>query len=141
MSSSVTYSSNKEFIDSRSFRFGDLFIVDDSLVSIPQSDRIPGCRTIHPERWVVVVSNNSENHHPLCPVVTVIPLSHRTDLKRLYDVELFCDKDNVKVNCLTQTKLMQPMLKKDLGKHKGTISPDKQAELYMAISNVFGFDE
>ncbi|MFD1416008.1 type II toxin-antitoxin system PemK/MazF family toxin [Oceanobacillus jeddahense] len=118
---STSYRSRRDLKDEREFQFGDVWKVDDRDVSIPQIDKL-NSRSIHKERWVVVVSNNSENTHPLCPIVTVAPLSHRTDLKRTLDLDIYRDSDNVKVDCVLQLKLSQPILKVDLFEYQGSIS-------------------
>ncbi|MET3699364.1 PemK-like, MazF-like toxin of type II toxin-antitoxin system [Bacillus oleivorans] len=71
----------------RKFEFGSVWKIDDRDVTIPQVDKL-GKRKEHEERWVVVISNNRENYHQLCPIVTVAPLSHRTDLKKPFDLGL-----------------------------------------------------
>ncbi|MGD6942461.1 type II toxin-antitoxin system PemK/MazF family toxin [Cytobacillus gottheilii] len=97
-----------------------------------------GTRNTHVERWVVVVSNNSENYHPLCPVVTVAPLSSRTDLKKKHDLELFSNSDHVKDDCLLQLKLSQLILKKELYDLQGEISQDKKVELQVTLETYYG---
>jgi len=134
---SQTYRNNRDFFDSREFNFGQVWKLDDSEIVIPQIDHL-GTRTIHTERWVVVISNNSENYHPLCPIVTVAPLSTRSDLKKLHDLELSKANDNVKEDCLLQLKLAQPILKKELYELKGYISDDKKVELQVLLETFFG---
>lgn len=135
--SSQSYSSRKDLRDEREFHFGSIWKVDDQDVAIPQIDKL-GDRTIHQERWVVVISNNSENYHPLCPIVTVAPLSHRTDLKRPFDLELFQSRDNVKLDCLLQLKLSQPILKVDLYENQGEISEEAKTELQVLLDEYYG---
>lgn len=134
---SQTYRNNRDFFDNREFNFGQVWKLDDSEIVIPQIDHL-GTRTIHPERWVVVISNNSENYHPLCPIVTVAPLSTRIDLKKMHDLELSKENDNVKDDCLLQLKLGQPILKKELFELKGEISNDKKIELQVLLETYFG---
>lgn len=133
---SANYRDRQELNDSRGFAFGSIWKVDDRNVAIPQVDRME-TRNFHDERWVVVISNNRENYHPLCPVVTVAPLSHRVDLKRPYDLELFRERDNVKVDCLLQLKLAQPILKVDLYENKKEISEQAMIELQALIEDYF----
>jgi len=111
--------------------------VIDSEIVIPNEDHL-GTRKVHVERWVVVVSNNSENYHPLCPVVTVAPLSTRTDLKRMHDLELFSNQDSVKKDCLLQLKLCQPILKKELYNLQGEICQEKKVELQVLLEIFYG---
>ncbi|GGH83472.1 hypothetical protein JOD43_002098 [Pullulanibacillus pueri] len=132
-----SYNSRKQLIDERQFVFGSVWKVDDRHISLPTADRTDS-RKKHEDRWVVVVSNSSENHHPLCPVVSVAPLSHRTDLKRNFDLELFNKRDSVAVDCLLQLKLMQPILKVDLFECQNEISIDAKVELQVLLQEFFG---
>ena len=129
--------SKSELRDEREFNFGSVWKVDDRDIGIPQADKL-NSRTLHNERWVVVISNNTENHHPLCPIVTVAPLSHRVDLQRPFDLLLSKTNDNVKVNCLLQLKLSQPILKVDLFECQGEISLEKKEELMVSLEDFYG---
>lgn len=135
---SSSYGSRRDLKDTREFHFGSVWKVDDRDVSIPQSDKISGARNVHDERWVVVISNNKENYHPLCPIVTIAPLSHRVDLKRDFDLELFKNTDNVKMDCLLQLKLSQPILKVDLYEEQGQISDESKVELQVFLEEFYG---
>lgn len=131
------YESRKDLFDQREFQFGSVWKIDDRDVAIPQMDKL-GQRNLHKDRWVVVISNNNENYHPLCPVVTVAPLSHRVDLKRHYDLELNPVADNVRVPCLLQLKLSQPILKVDLFEEQGQISDEKKEEVQVLLEDFYG---
>lgn len=135
---STEYQSREELRDRREFVFGSVWKIDDRDVEIPQSDKIKKPRFYHKERWVVVISNNSENYHPLCPVVTVAPLSHRIDLKRPFDLDLSKARDNTKVDCLLQLKLSQPILKVDLFEFQGEISDETKEELMILLEDYYG---
>jgi mRNA interferase MazF len=76
----------------------------------------------------------------MCPIVTVAPLSHRTDLKRKFDVLLYVGKDNVKKDCIAQMQLIQPICKVDLGEYLGFISTEKQAEIMDAFLEMIGHE-
>lgn len=132
------YNSKKELRDSREFNFGSIWKVDDRGVDIPQIDRTKKTRSYHPERWVIVISNNNENFHPLCPIVTVAPLSSRTDLKRPFDLELSQSKDNLKYDSVLQLKLSQPILKVDLFDSQGEISDESKEELFVLLEDYYG---
>ncbi|MBN6205038.1 type II toxin-antitoxin system PemK/MazF family toxin [Ralstonia pickettii] len=131
------YQSRSELHDEREFNFGSVWKVDDRDIGIPQIDKLDS-RTLHNERWVVVISNNTENFHPLCPIVTVAPLSHRVDLQRDFDLLLSNTNDNVKVDCLLQLKLSQPILKVDLFENQGEISLEKKEELMVSLEDFYG---
>lgn len=138
--SSKSYQTRNDFRDSREFTFGSVWKVVDDEVVIPYEDRL-GTRKLHAERWVVVISNNEENYHPLCPVVTVAPLSHRVELKRHNDLDLSSQGDSVKVDCLLQLKLSQPIIKKELYDFKGEISDPKKVELQVLLESFYGLTD
>lgn len=134
------YTNRRELIDNREFIFGQIFLIDDEIINLPSSDRIDK-RVTHHDRWVVVISNNDENIHPLAPTVTVAPLSHRIDLKMEFDLEIFKESDCVKVDSLIILKAMQPVCKVDLRDRQGEISDEKKEELIALIQFYFGLEE
>lgn len=140
MSTAPRFPDRKALIDGRKFNFGDVWIVKDKHITMPQSDHI-GKRKYHHKRAVVVISNNNENYHPLCPIVTVAPLSHQVELMKDFDLKLLKEEDNVETDCLLQLKLAQPILKKDLSEFKGTISEGKKVETQVLIEEFFGLIE
>jgi hypothetical protein len=134
-----TYLSKRDFFDERKFSFGQVWKLNDNEIVIPNEDHLD-TRVVHEERWVVVISNNSENYHPLCPIVTVAPLSSRTDLKKLHDLELFSADDKVKKDCLLRLLLSQPILKKELYDLMGEISDLKKVELQVLLETYYGLE-
>lgn len=54
----------------RDVEFGQVCRVSDTLVSIPDADRVQGRRTLHETRRVVIVQNDSTNYtrYPVVPV-------------------------------------------------------------------------
>lgn len=142
MSSELSaYKSRKDIIDEREFHIGEIYKINDQLISLPAIDRLEKDRLIHEERWVVVVHSYEENINPLCPVVTVAPLSHRIDLKRPYDLPVFKDQDDVKTDSLVQLKLLQPVLKVDLGEFIGSLSEEKIEEMIAIQLLMIGIDD
>lgn len=134
------YNDRSQLIDDREFELGQIWTIKDELISIPQADRIDGARILHDKRSVVVVQNNEQNYNKMCPIITVAPLSSRIDLRRKYDILLTPEKDNVKVPCLVQLSLAQPVLKVDLDEMKGIISEESMAEIIDAQLERLGVD-
>lgn len=122
------YRREEELIDEREFEFGQIWQIRDSLISIPDADRL-GNRNEHFCRTVIVVDNNPQNSNPFTPVITVAPLSHRVDCLREFDIPLYKDKDRVAEDCILRMSLAQPVLKKDLYKCVGMISMDSRDEI------------
>jgi len=134
---SSRYRSRKQLIDDRSFEFGDVYTICDECITFPDSDALDK-RDFHYRRWIVIASNNSENYNELCPIVSVIPLSHRTDLVRTNDIILEAEVDGVEQDCIAMTRLIQPVLKVDLGDCMGKLRLEKKQELLVAIETYFG---
>lgn len=134
------FANKRALFDDRKFNFGEVWLVDDNLINMPHVDHI-GARRSHQDRWVVVISNNVENVHPLCPIVTVAPLSHRVELMKEHDLLLESSEDNVNCDCLLQIKLTQPVIKKDLRDCKGPISEDKKVELQVLLEDFYGLHD
>lgn len=139
MASGLTqYASITELADDRPFEFGQIYLIADELVTIPDADRVINGREKRKVRPVVIVSNNDQNCNPVCPIVTIAPLSKRVDLFRPNDVELFAERDGVAMDCILRFSLTQPVLKKDIGELKGEISIEKKQELITVIEEFYG---
>lgn len=134
----VQYSSISDLADGRVFEFGQIYLISDELLTIPDADRVTSGRDLKPIRPVIIVSNNSQNYNPVCPIVTVAPLSSRVDLYRPNDLELFAGQDGVVRDCILRYSLCQPVLKKDIGDCKGEISVGKKQELLAIIEGFYG---
>jgi hypothetical protein len=134
----VQYSSLSELADNRTFEFGQIYLITDQLLSIPDADRVVDGRNIRTLRPIVIISNNGENTNPVCPTITVAPLSKRADLFRPNDLELFKKQDKVVIDCILRFSLAQPVLKKDIGDLKGKISKGKKQELITIIEEYYG---
>lgn len=127
-----------ELLDTRQFEFGSVWLINDEEIKFPKEERL-GTRKMRERRWVVVVSNCSENYHPFCATVTVAPLTRRTDLMMPFDIPLKARIDNVAEDCIIKLKQMQPVLKIDLYDKKGLISETSRDELLSALYEYFGF--
>jgi len=119
------------------FEFGSVWIVPDQEIKFPSSDRTKK-RRLHKGRWVVVVSNDENNHNPIYPTVLVAPCSHKIQFKKPHDVLLDPSTDNVEVNCMAMISQIQPILKSDLVEYKGLISESARQELISSIVDYFG---
>jgi len=124
-------------IDDRLFIFGQVWKIRDALIAIPDADRV-GNRNEHFSRCVVVVDNNQKNSSEDYPIITICPLSHRTDCIRDFDVELSKENDQVIEDCLARLSLSQPVLKKDLFTCEGEISPNAKTEILAVLMQKFG---
>lgn len=133
-----SYSSLKELCDDRKFKFGEVYFIKDELIDFPHSDKIAGSRTIHKGRRVVIISNNEHNSDKHSPIISVSPLSTRTDLIRKFDIELEKDKDGVKSNSIVMMELIQPVCKVDIERRCGEIREEKKIAILDSMLEIFG---
>lgn len=143
MYSEVKPLSREELIDERCFEIGEIYYINDSLINIPNIDRLKdGSRKIHEGRMVVIVHHNEQNYNKFCPVVAVAPLSSRIDLKRPFD--LIVNKDdvdgNLKYDSIIQLQLIQPVLKVDLERCIGRLKEYKIEELIAMQLEMIGIE-
>lgn len=125
----------------REVEFGEVYLVNDHLISIPDADRVQGERIFHKKRRVVIVQNDRTNYTTF-PTVLIAPLTSRTDTKRRHDIELFPEEEEaISKPVLVRLKLIQPILRADLGDCLGVLSRSKQAEIMQAILEIFGVSD
>mgnify|MGYP001230584072 FL=1 len=96
--------------DERHFRQGEIWIIDDQQIAIPDSE-ITG-RTVHEFRPVVILSDYCDNCNPNYPLLLVAPLCSikANSPKAIADVEVY-PKDGVRDPSYVKVGLIQPILK------------------------------
>ncbi len=120
--------------------FGQVYLVNDHIISMPESDRVQNRRTFHEERRVVIVQNDETNYNDY-PTLTIAPLSSKTEYKRRFDIELLPENEPVVTKkVIIRLKLLQPILRADLGECLGEISREKQAQMMQALKEIFGME-
>ena len=137
--SSAPYHSEADLVDYRKFNFGELWLIEDGLINIPDADRL-GNRVTHNKRAVVIIDNSSQNYSPFIPVINAAPISSRIDCSRLFDIILSKDTDEVKTDSLLRLTLAQPFLKKDLERKAGEISDNSKTAVIDALIEKVGID-
>ena len=138
-----SYMNPNELIDERCFEIGQIYYIKDSLIDMPNTDRlINGGRKIHEGRMVVIAHNNDENHNKMFPVITVAPLSHRIDLKRPFDLPVnINDVDGeLKYDSLIMMYLIQPVCKVDLERCVGVLKEPKTEEMLAIQIEMLGIE-
>lgn len=126
--------------DAREFKFGCIWKVRDALINLPNIDRTTKERTYHFTRCVVIVDNSEENFNENSLTISVAPISHRTDCKRNFDIDLFAETDSVKEDSVLMLDYIQPILKVDLYECVGSISDNKKYELFDMMMAKLGID-
>ena len=76
--------------DDREFKQGEIFLVKDELVNIPDTVLDLKGRVYHRRRPVVILYDTPSNANPNSYTVIAATVSHRTDLKR--ETDLICPK-------------------------------------------------
>lgn len=132
-----SYNNLEELIDEREFHLGEIWTIRDSLISIPDADRIENRKKYY-SRSVVIVDNNNQNSNKLSPVISVAPLSSRTDCLRELDIPLFRERDQMKEDSILRLSLVQPVLKRDLHKCVGEISKEAKDEIIEVMLQKIG---
>ncbi|RKO65683.1 type II toxin-antitoxin system PemK/MazF family toxin [Desulfofundulus salinus] len=128
----------KAGIDNRRFEQGEIYLVGDEEVKIPD-DKITN-RTFHNTRPVVIVYNHPTNWDPLYPIIVAAPLSHEITRKRETDLEVFASEDGVECDCLLRLGLIQPFLKCDLHGPKGKLSERRIEQMLALLLHLLGVD-
>lgn len=111
--------------DDREFHQGEIFLVQDELVSIPYTLLDLRGRVYHHHRPVVILYDTPSNANPNWYTVVAAPVSHRVDMKR--ETDLVCTKSEggFKRDSVIRLGLVQPFLVliwKTKGKTKSSFS-------------------
>lgn len=135
------YRDRSQLVDTRIFRFGEIWLVEDSLISIPDGDYTehPG-RNLHSIRPVMIVQNNQNNVDPFSHTISIAPLSSKVEYKQRFDVLLTSARDGVEKDSLVRLWLAQPVLKVDLEHCVCVISEEAMAEVLDAQLEWLGLD-
>lgn len=101
---------------------GEVWTVRDSVVIFPE-ERAGHQRTKHPDRFVLVLSNDWICAASDCPVVQVAILSHLNDFRSTAETEVKkTDSNGLKHDSRVLLGHAQPLLKTDLEKRLGKLS-------------------
>ncbi|OPX89564.1 MAG: hypothetical protein A4E53_01487 [Pelotomaculum sp. PtaB.Bin104] len=125
--------------DEREFKQGEIFLVKDELVNIPDTFLDLRGREYH-RRPVVILYDISSNANPNSFTVITAPASHRTDLKRESDLICLKSKEGFKRDSLIRLGLIQPFLKVDLDGPVGRLPDDQLLNLIALMLYLLGVD-
>jgi len=104
----------KAGVKPRRVRRGEIYLVKDDLIQIPET-RLPGQkRKKHEERPVLVIQCKEDAQDHYCYTTIVAPFSHRVKLKRAQDLELSRKETGLDYDSILRLGLIQPILKVDL---------------------------
>lgn len=126
--------------DDREFKQGEILLVKDELVNIPDTVLDLKGRVYHCRRPVVILYDTPSNTNPNSYTVIAAPASHRTDLKR--ETDLICCKSEkgFKQDSIIRLGLIQPFLKIDLEGPVGCLPDDQLVNLIALMLYLMGVD-
>ena len=116
---------------------GDIYWVDDDLISFPE-ERRSGRTTPHPRRPVVVLSGIYPNSLPSYPFVLVAPLASERDPRRRWDPKCQPGQDNIRSEGWIRLSLLQPVLKEDLQEKCGKLGSQTLLRVLGQLAMLFG---
>jgi len=132
-----SYLYKKDLYVDKVFKFGEVYYIKDSLIDLPESDRI-NARNMHNGRRVVIISNNDHNSDKFSPVILVAPLSSQIHLVRKYDIELNKGLDAVKDDSIAMLELIQPVCKADIERCCGEVREEKKIAILDSVLEILG---
>ncbi|MCL6480053.1 MAG: type II toxin-antitoxin system PemK/MazF family toxin [Peptococcaceae bacterium] len=126
--------------DEREFRQGEIFLVKDELINIPDTFLDLRGRAYHRRRPVVILYDIPSNINPNSYTVIAAPASHRTDMKR--ETDLICPKSEggFKQDSIIRLGLIQPFLKIDLEGPVGRLPEKQLLDLVALMLYLLGVD-
>lgn len=123
-------------ITSRSFQSGEVYMIDDKKVLFPGRFYIED-----KPRMVAVIGNTNHLNDPLIPTVQAIPITTKLKYETPQCLPVSAGTANLDKTSLLKVGLIQPMLKKDLGKLVGQLDPDSKDELIATVIFNLGIGE
>jgi mRNA-degrading endonuclease toxin of MazEF toxin-antitoxin module len=85
-------------------------------------------------RPVIIVENEAHCSDPGYVTLLVVPTSHRVDLRNDSSLLLPAGSGNLAVDSLAQINIMQPVLKRDLGRRLGQLAESDLVKLLALIA-------
>jgi len=120
-------------------RPGEIYLVKDERITLPETD-LPGRkREKHEYRPVLVIQCEEDTQDPFCVTTIVAPFSHRVKLKRAQDLELSHAETGLDHDSILCLGLVQPILKVELsGKPKGKLSKEGMEKVLAVLARNVG---
>jgi mRNA-degrading endonuclease toxin of MazEF toxin-antitoxin module len=116
----------------RVVRQGEVWAVNDELVVLPEERTSLKPRTLHPERFVIVVQDSDSLLLPRQRTVSVVPCSTSYAPGEM-DIELESPSGFSQRSVAAFVSLVQPMLIDDLARRGGTLDPENLMKLGAAL--------
>lgn len=120
----------------QSFQTGGIYMTKDEKVLFPTRKNIED-----KPRMVVVLGRQEELLDPMVPHVSAIPITTTIELETTQDLPVDKGTGNLDHDSLFKAGFLQPILKKDLGKHIGTVDRDQLDQLKATVIINLGIGE
>lgn len=132
----------KAGVKARRVRPGEIYLVEDELITIPET-RLPGeKREKHEYRPVLVIQCKEDGQDRFCRMTIIAPFSRRIDLKRSQDLELSHDETGLDHDSMLRLGLIQPILKVELSeKPIRRLSKERMEEVLALLARNVGIFE
>lgn len=114
-------------ISSKQIQQFDVFSIDDTVITFPE-ERLNQTRRAHEKRFVIILQNNKDNTDPTIKIVTIAPLSTRSQHHRLDFLLKKQDNQFLRDDSYIRIRHIQPILKTDLATKWGNVSTQKTRE-------------
>lgn len=126
-------------VKAKRVRPGEVYLVKDELISIPET-RLPGeKRERHEYRPVLVIQCEEDAQDRFCRITIIAPFSHRVDLKRTQDLELRHEDTGLDHDSILRLGLIQPILKVELSrKPVGRLSGERVEQVLALVARNVG---
>ena len=110
----------------------------DDAINLPES-KLAQSRSWHPERWVVVVASAEACADDDLATVQVVPCSGSFRLPvHAFDLLITHGGSAFTKECVAYVTLAQPILKSDIGAHRGTVTTEHRVAILARIDRLRG---
>lgn len=118
-------------IDNRSFRFGQVFVVENENLSNPEY-ALGKKKPPEKDRTIVVLSTNN---NPAYPIVVIAPITRDLRENGQWDFPLNAGEAGLDCNCVVQLDLIQPVPKVWLRPNApfGELPPERVEEVFARL--------
>jgi len=129
-------------VKARRVRPGEIYLVKDECIQIPETRLAGQKRKKHEYRPVLVIQCKEDAQDRICVTTIIAPFSHRVKLKRAQDLELSCQETGLERDSIVRLGLIQPILKVELsGKPKGRLPKERMEEVLALVARNIGIFE
>ena len=120
-------------LSARVFQPGEVWLYPSQDLFL-SADKLQARKSETKPRPVIIVENEAHCSDPGYITLLVVPTSHRVDLRNDSALFLPAGSGNLEVNSLALVNIMQPVLKRDLGRRLGQLAESDLVKLLALIA-------